>query len=162
MINEIWNEPIPYKDLPKDPKIRVYDFDPMNSFTKKFLHIYDKTESWVEYTLFTVIVKTYDGDIYLYDDLNNKLIPITLFDDSRKLTELEWRGSFAYFLNRKITSSCMNKYDIANEVGISNVQLSRYLNLKATPSGYIIQKLANVLECDINDIMPHDLAPIID
>lgn len=161
MLNNEWNVPIPYDQMSTNPKDEVYDFLPMNNFTKKFLRLYLKAECWVEYTLFTVIVRLQNDEVYLYDDLENRLILIKLFDNTNELTESEWRSGFAYLLEKKIKLSGITKYKVAKSSGISNVQLSRYLNERATPSGYVIQRLATAINCDVADILPHDFVPII-
>lgn len=155
-----WNEPIPYEEMPTNPRIAVYDFSPMNDFTKKFLHLYRKAEAWAEYSLFSVIIKLKNDYTYYYNNSENKLIQIKMFDDISELTEEEWRNGFTYLLERKIGLSGMSKYDVANGAGISSQQLSRYIHRKVLPSIYIVHRLSEALDCDINDILPHDFVPI--
>ena len=156
----MWNEIIPYEDLSLNPEDDVYPIVSMNHFTKRYLHLYVKAERWVEYDGFSVIVQMYNGDTYLYDDSEDQIRRIKLIDDSSDLTEEEWRNGFSYFLDKEIWASRMHKYEIAECAGISNVQLSRYLNKKITPSAYVIQRLADAIGCDIRDILPHDFVPL--
>lgn len=137
-----------------------YDNDIMNIFMKRCQYIHKKMESWEPYGDLSVLVRTTDGRDYLYDELDGYARLIKRFDDPNELIEEEWRIGFSYFLERELMNAGMTGYELADVVGISNVMLSKYLNHKATPSAFVIQRMADCLNCDINDILPHDFIPI--
>lgn len=143
----------------------IYDCYTMNQFMKQCQHLYHKLESWEEYTDTSLIVRTIDGYDYFYDavyegGLARRIKRIYDTNDINDLTEEEWRKSFSYFLDREIRRIGIPRYELAEQIDITVSMLSRYLNCKATPSGPVIQKLAYALDCDVNDILPHDFVPI--
>lgn len=155
----MWNKPIPEEQLFTGDR-NFYDNETMNIFATKYLHYHDRVEKWKEYDAVSVIVVLNDGTIFLYDELDSRLRRIKLFDHVDELTEDEWKSGFAYFLDKAIWESRMLRSEVAEEAGISSVQLSRYLNKKAIPSAYVLHKIALVLGCSINDILPHDFIPL--
>lgn len=155
----MWNKPVSEERLTIGDK-HFYDNEAMNTFAVRYLHYHDRIEKWREYDAVSVIVVLNDGITFLYDELDSRLRRIKLFDHIDELTEDEWKSGFAYFLDKAIWESRMLISEVAEEVGISSVQLSRYLNKKAVPSAHVLQRIAAVLGCSIDDILPHDFVPL--
>ena len=49
-------------------------------------------------------------------------------------------------LNRGLTQS-----DLSDLTGLSQPQLSRYINGKTLPSAFVVEKLAKALKCNVDD-----------
>lgn len=144
---------------------QVYDCYTMNQFMKQCQHLYHKLESWEEYTDTSLIVRTTDGCDYFYDavyegGLARRIKRIYDINDVDDLTEEEWCKSFSYFLDREIRNIGIPRYELAERAGLTPTTLSRYLNCRRIPQAHIVQKLAYALDCDVNDILPHDFVPI--
>lgn len=139
---------------------QFYECKPMDSFMRRYQHLHANATSWEKYDPLTVLVEMQNGDIYCYDWPDQKVMKIKVFLDARELTEQEWRNGLAFFLDRAIFDTRMTHQEVAERVDITNVMLSRYLSAKATPGGYVIQKLADVLGRRVEEIIPHDFVPL--
>lgn len=152
----MWNEIVKFTKPVADP----YGFYPMDIFTKRYQHLHDKAECWKEYDIDSVIVKLKDFRIYLFDAFENTIIRIKLFEDPNELTNEEWLNGFGYWLEKAIWASGLSKQEVSERIKISNTLLSRYLHAKVVPNTCTVHRLAHVLNCDVNDILPHDFVPV--
>ena len=134
----------------------LYDNNIMNLFARRCQWIHNKMESWEEYDDMSVLVRTTDGEDYFFDAFEEYARRVKRFEDANDLTEEEWRRGFSYFLGREIVNAGTTQNDLAKNVGININMLSRYMTCKATPSTFVTQKIADILGCDIHDILPHD------
>ena len=64
--------------------------------------------------------------------------------------EKTWRKKFGDKIRRMIHIRNMTQGQLAYELGISEVVLSRYITGERIPSSYLVAKIASVLECDVN------------
>lgn len=69
------------------------------------------------------------------------------------MCEEEWRKRFGDRLKTLIRDRSFNHETMSELLGISRVMLSRYINGKATPSSYAINRIARVLNCDVRDLV---------
>lgn len=152
----MWNEII---EITK-PVDSPYGCHPMDVFTKRYQHIHDKAKCWREYDVDSVIVKTIDDRVYFFDVNETWAIRIKLIEDLAELTDEDFQNGLSYWLENAIWSSGLSKAEVAENAGISKVQLSKYLNRKSIPNSNTLYRLAHVLNCDVNDILPHDFVPV--
>ena len=66
--------------------------------------------------------------------------------------ELNWRKQFGDRLKRLIHISGKSQRQVANELGIDEAKLSKYITGTHTPNAYRIQQLADVIGCDVNQL----------
>lgn len=64
--------------------------------------------------------------------------------------EAIWRKKFGDKLRRLIHIKNTTQGRLAAEVGVTEATLSWYITGTHTPSGYMMQRLANALGCDVN------------
>ena len=152
----MWNEILENKE--RDPNL--YSSSAMNVFMRRYQHLYDDAECWIEYDGFSVIVQMQDGRAYMYDESEDRLRKIKMFTDSSELTKEEWQKGFAFFLEKAIWESGIPKYIISEDAGISIVHFNNCLHNKTIPSAYVLHRLANAIGCEITDILPHDFVPL--
>ena len=79
----MWNEILENKE--RDPNL--YLSSAMNVFMRRYQHLYDDAECWIEYDGFSVIVQMQDGRAYMYDESEDRLRKIKMFTDSSELTK---------------------------------------------------------------------------
>lgn len=100
-----------------------------------------------------ILLRYDNGDKKIYDYLDQKLsdvcAPIFEYDDS----EEEWKRRFGLRLRRKLSIAGVTQWQLAEKTGISEVTISKYLNGRATPSAYNVDRIAWVLNCDASDLM---------
>lgn len=69
------------------------------------------------------------------------------------MTELEWLDIFADNLHDLMQSRGYSQGDLADESGLDQTSISRYLNRRRIPTVRAIVNLAYVLDCNISDLM---------
>lgn len=108
---------------------------------------------WFPSGQYELTVKTNDEKLYKYDWFSGSIMPLREYEDDEKLTEEEWRIKFSHKLNRKMRNVAVNRDLLSYRTGISTVTLSKYMNGKATPSTYNIQKIAQALRCSVTELI---------
>lgn len=90
-----------------------------------------------------------DGCKMVYDDSKSTIRSVgnTLGDD-----EEEWRRYFARKLDELMRINLVSSKDLAEYVGVSVQMVSRYLNMKSTPSPFVIQKIARMLNTTVTEL----------
>lgn len=116
----------------------------------------DAVVDWYPSGQLEITVKMDDGSRFRYDYLSKTTGVVKLAEGvlGRTIAEEEWRAEFGYRLARRMRLKAVSQADLANEVGISAVTLSRYLNGRATPTGYILFRLAVALGCSVSELCP--------
>ena len=100
-----------------------------------------------------------DGTKLEFSSLDNTLRDVTrLYDPdyNRNITEEEWRDSFGSKLKSMLHDRSIKQEAMADMLGISRVMLNKYINGKATPSSYNLNRIARILNCDIRDLVDFD------
>ena len=70
--------------------------------------------------------------------------------------ELVWRKKFGNKLKRLIHKKDMTQGEFAEELGVIDTTISKYITGERMPSPYRIQQIVNVLDCNINDLFDVD------
>lgn len=116
----------------------------------------DAVVDWYPSGQLEITVKMEDGSRMRYDYLSKTTGTVKLPEGvvGRAIVEEDWRSEFGYRLARRMRLKAISQADLANEVGISTVTLSRYLNGRATPTGYVLFRLAMALGCSMSELSP--------
>lgn len=69
------------------------------------------------------------------------------------MTDQEWRERFANKLSYMIQKRGCTQSEFAEEVGMSEVTLSRYVQGHRIPKANILADLARALDCDPSDLI---------
>lgn len=72
--------------------------------------------------------------------------------DPATMTDNERRYEFGARLRRIMFIRRMSQLELSRRTGISNVMLSRYVNGRSDPSYMTVEKICNVLGCDMDDL----------
>lgn len=99
-----------------------------------------------------------DGNKVEFSLLDNSLRDVTHIytNGSDDASEEEWRKRFGDRLKTLLRDRSFKHESFSELLGISRAMLSRYINGKATPSSYVIQRIARVLNCDVRDLIDFD------
>lgn len=77
------------------------------------------------------------------------------------MTEQEWREEFACRMRRAFRKrNIYFQKEWAEELGLSEITISRYMNGERTPDAYTIFKIAKILDWPVEDLMVMDETPI--
>lgn len=105
-------------------------------------------------SVWELVVVYDDGSRYIYDDMDQTARYYRPRDPRFEgLDEDEWREEFAHQVRRRMRLKGLNQKQLAEEVMISDMSMSNYLNCKRTPNGYIIERFARVFGCPISELV---------
>ena len=117
----------------------------------RYSSLYANAVEFIRVGPFELIVKTQDGKAWLYDDSEGTVV--NLEPDRLNISEESYRLQFGMRLKRLLMTKGISQQDLSNITGISTVMISHYINGKATPSGYNIDKIAMALGCEFTDLV---------
>lgn len=125
----------------------------LESFEQYYPNINERAVDWYPSGQMEIIVRTDDGNKYEYCCIDHsiKLVKNDNYN-CEELDEKTWRELFSYKLHKKLYMSSLNQESLSSKTGISRVTISKYLNGKATPSVYNLEKIARALKCSINEL----------
>lgn len=123
----------------------IYDnFEAYHSgFASHAVEYFEKNED-------ELIIRLDDGRMMSYYDPERTIR--FLHSDPYNMTELEFRKEFSRRLRRMMWKKGINQMTLAEEADISEVSLSHYMTGKTTPSFYVIDRIAKVLDCSTDDL----------
>ena len=114
----------------------------------------DHIVGWEVFAPMQILVTLDNGDKLLYDHMQGGVRHLTLsYLEKPELSEEEWRHEFMYRLRDALNSRTINHRTLAERTGISETMLSRYANGKATPSFYVISKIAKAIRYPIEELL---------
>lgn len=103
----------------------------------------------------SVLIDLKDGSKIEYNSYDNTIRDITHLYNREKdvgLDEEVWRKEFGHQLRRAIVDRGITQDQLSEMTGVSRQMLSRYIHGTSTPSGYIISRLSEVLDCDVHKL----------
>lgn len=121
------------------------------NFKFRFPFYAEKAVSSKEIDSFTLLVTLENGSRILYDDLEGTMEHI-----SENPTDAQWKRSFGRRLYRRIISQGLTQKELSEKSGLSIITISQYVNGRTTPSFQNVFRLAKVLGCTVNDLVPYD------
>lgn len=104
---------------------------------------------------YTILVTLEDGTRIEYNSFDNTIKDVTKFyihDSEENVDEEQWRKEFGRKLRLAITNRGISQEKVADRVGISRQMMTRYVRGSSTPSGYILSKLSEILDCDVREL----------
>lgn len=103
---------------------------------------------------YSLLVTLNDGTRMEYNSFDNTIRNVTSYysKDPIDIDEDMWRKEFGRKLRRAITEKGINQERLSETMGISRQMLSRYIRGTSTPSGYVLTRLSEVLDCDVREL----------
>lgn len=124
----------------------------IDNFERYFPSFASNMVRWYPSGKNTIIVQMNDGSDIEYNDVLNTIRNIREPEDMLDETEAEWRKNFSNRLIVKMVDAGYDQSSLAETIGVSQGSMSNYIHRKATPSAWIIRKLANALKCDVSEL----------
>lgn len=121
-----------------------------NNFKLYFPIASELVTSFKQTGLFDLTIKLNDGTSVMYDDIEHSIR--NLPRDSKSMSEKECRREFGLRLRKIMYIKNISQLELSERTGISNVTISNYLNFKATPSFYNVDRIAKALGCSMEDL----------
>lgn len=91
-----------------------------------------------------------DGRKYLIDTFTKYHKEIT-YNNINELTEEQEKKEFAYMLRTIMKARYITQEELAIKANLTQAMISRYVSGKAIPSATVLNKIAKVLRCSMDD-----------
>lgn len=127
---------------------RIYD-----NFKLYYPQFESQVIDWYPSGRNSIIVVLKDGSTFEYHDRLSSIKYIPIKDDARGIEEDEWRKRFSSNLIVKMEDSGFDQTYLAEQCGVSRAMINRYVHRKATPNGWVIEKIARALKCSITELI---------
>lgn len=127
------------------------------AFCQDYPRLAEDMVDWYPSAQMEITVKIKDGKKYAYDFMPRRAYPVwDQNDNDIDVSEEEWRNMFARNLNKKMRNVTMSQDRLAEEVGISQATISKYVNGLATPSSLNLIKITKALRCSVHELVNMD------
>lgn len=116
---------------------------------------YEKTVDCKPVGQTCILVTLKDGCKMEYDSYDNSIRDVTNLYVRAKtdgVDEEMWRKEFGRKLYKAIITNGITNERLSDITGISRQMLSRYIRGHSTPSGYILSRLSEALNCDVREL----------
>ena len=131
--------------------MNTYELDRVtHEFKMYFPTIFEKGVKYTGNDFGELIVKLEDGSYISYDTYEHTIR--NLPRDDKNMSENECRREFSIRLYKTMIRKGMAQNELSERTGISEVTISKYMNGKATPSFYNVDKIAKALNCSVEDL----------
>lgn len=97
---------------------------------------------------YVIFIKLYDGSVIEYNDLMNSFRTVVPYDGS----EESWKREFAHRLVELMVDKGFDQSYLSEVSGVSQQSISNYIHRKTMPTGFVIDKLARALGCDVSEL----------
>ena len=123
----------------------------LDSFKHYYSYLYDQTVDWWPSGRYSITVKLDDGILMEYDSFSESIRRIQPKNYTKDAESL--RKDIGNNLKKIIQTRGIAQSDIAENCGITQAMLSRYIHGTSMPSVYIVNALASALDCRTIDII---------
>lgn len=103
-----------------------------------------------EVSPFDLYIEMDDGRRVMYNDENKAIRRLP--KDDKRLTESQFKNEFAIRLRNIMLRKGITQSELARQAGIKQSQVSNYLTNRNTPSFYVVDKIAKVLDCSVDEL----------
>lgn len=97
-----------------------------------------------------IVATMHDGRNVLYDDFDKtiRFLP----EDSSDMTKEVFCKEFGRRLQKRIQRNHLTQQEFADMCGISQPALNSYITGRTNPTFYIVDRMAKVLGCSVDDL----------
>ena len=121
-----------------------------HDFSLYFPGVADITLDYYTIGLYELVVRTEEGEIFSYNDIDRTLRILPSDPDS--LDEDEFRTEFSIRLKRMMYIKGITQSELSNYTDIPQYLISDYIRGKRTPSFYNVDKIAKALDCSVDEL----------
>lgn len=117
----------------------------------------ERTINWFPSGQMEITVRLDDRKFWVFDMIGPTLKPLgnkELNPESEdSISEEEYRIRLSKNLRIKMHHTAVSQDVLARRSGISTVMINRYMNAKATPSMYNLERIARALQCSPTELL---------
>ncbi len=126
----------------------------LTAYKNWYPNLYERTVECRPSSRYCILAILNDGSRVEFNSLDNTIRDVTRLYSRNVISEMNeevWRKEFGRKLRRAIIERGISQEILSGRTGISRQMLSRYVSGNSTPSGYILSRLAEALECDVRE-----------
>ena len=125
----------------------------MNDFTlerleKSYPFLCREADDIKELNSEEIVIKTTHNNFYIFNENENTILRVPLNEDP---DEYIFRRQFGKGIRRMMNNRGLTQRDLSELTGLRQPQLSGYINGRNLPPPYVLEKLAKVLKCKVDD-----------
>ena len=117
----------------------------------------ERTINWFPSGQMEITIRLDDRTFWVFDMIGPTLKPLgnkELNPESEdSISEEEYRIRLSKNLRIKMHHTAVSQDVLARRSGISTVMINRYMNAKATPSMYNLERIARALQCSPTELL---------
>ena len=117
----------------------------------------ERTINWFPSGQMEITVRLDDRTFWVFDMIGPTLKPLGNRDLNPEaeddISEEEYRIRLSKNLRIKMHHTAVSQDVLARRSGISTVMINRYMNAKATPSMYNLERIARALQCSPTELL---------
>lgn len=117
----------------------------------------ERTINWFPSGQMEITVRLDDRTFWVFDMIGPTLKPLGNRDLNPEaeddISEEEYRIRLSKNLRIKMHHTAVSQDVLARRSGISTVMINRYVNAKATPSMYNLERIARALQCSPTELL---------
>lgn len=117
----------------------------------------ERTINWFPSGQMEITVRLDDRTFWVFDMIGPTLKPLGNKDLNPEaeddMSEEEYRIRLSRNLRIKMHHTAVSQDVLARRSGISTVMINRYMNAKATPSTYNLERIARALQCSPTELL---------
>lgn len=117
-------------------------------FKMYYPSIAEQAVSYKQKSIYVIFVTLHDGSVIEYNDLMNSFRTVVPYDES----EESWKREFAHRLVELMVDNGFDQSYLSEASGVSQQSISNYIHRKTMPTGFVIDKLARALHCEVSDL----------
>lgn len=117
-------------------------------FKMYYPSIAEQAVSYKQKSIYVIFVTLHDGSVIEYNDLMNSFRTVVPYDGS----EESWKREFAHRLVEQMVDNGFDQSYLSEASGVSQQSISNYIHRKTMPTGFVIDKLARALHCEVSDL----------
>lgn len=123
----------------------------IEQFRLYFPDLYDRAIDWWKSGPYYITFLLDNNDRIEFDGSNNSIRWVRKID--RCVDNDEFRKEIGRNIKKFITYKGLNQQEISDKVGITQAMLSRYITGTSIPGVDKLNRLANVLDCRVGDLI---------
>ena len=126
----------------------------LSAYKLWFPNLYDKTIDCWQTGINTILATLNDGSKIEFNSQTNTMRDVTSLYSTTvsKMDEESWRKEFGRQLRRAISDKGITQEQLSDISGVSKQRLTRYVRGQSTPSGYVLSRLSEILDCDSREL----------
>ena len=125
----------------------------LDTLEERYPHVIKCMTDWYPGGRNEIVIKLSNGVDLIFNYLDNTLRNAYNAEDTTCSDEEKWRNEFSNRLCGRMRVLGISQWELARTTGISEVSISRYMNGRATPSGYNLDRISRALNCSSSELI---------